>query len=584
MFQPQPTPFAYFQTTYGVGNANIPEYTFAPTPLGQGGGSGGRATSSDGLPPLGPNVNNVFTSPAFDNSLLANNHPHQLPYNSIPHHQHGIRPRDHHHSGHGRRIKMEQQSDLAQQEAAAREFKPQLSGPMVGVKITSHAITEEYAKADPVYVAKTLALPRTYSHYRPIQGDGNCGWRAIFFGYFECLIRCADISRIQTELARLNSLNDYIANVGGYELDMFDYMIEETFETMNGIIQAMNSGQDPMEILTQKFNDETSASPMIYHLRLLAASCLKEHYDDEYAPFCDVSPNASSYCDSWILPVDREIDHLGLILLFRVLLEPANIVLEIAYLDRSEGDQVNVHRMPEEANRKDPAALGSMIHLLYRPGHYDILYRDTVVPPPPKSLQVNRVTSLSHQHEIQNTIPSLQTFSTLDLSTLAMIPGFDAPIMSPLASPPATSPMTEGYSQSPQSPWISNFSDGLPASTATAVPPPPAPPQQQPSPPQQPLTQQPLVPPTQHRLRFSKYNFPDLPEMVGANTYATEPTFTTNTFKNSHFNVAHYNNPHFQPEEYKPDHDDEFPTASRIGARKRSHENCGGGIKKECKG
>ncbi len=60
----------------------------------------------------------------------------------------------------------------------------------------SNAITEEYAKADPVYVQKTMVrtqfalnysmvpltrstqvLPQTYSHYRPIQGDGNCGWR-----------------------------------------------------------------------------------------------------------------------------------------------------------------------------------------------------------------------------------------------------------------------------------------------------------------------------------------------------------------------------------------------------------------------
>lgn len=66
-------------------------------------------------------------------------------------------------------------------------------GPLVGEKRSSHAITEEYAKADPVYVAKTAvgisasltgliltvckALPRKFSHYRSVLGDGNCGWR-----------------------------------------------------------------------------------------------------------------------------------------------------------------------------------------------------------------------------------------------------------------------------------------------------------------------------------------------------------------------------------------------------------------------
>lgn len=86
-------------------------------------------------------------------------------------------------------------------------------GPLVGEKTPSHAISQEYAKADPTYVAKTLvsrlapsallvlppgkpranafvfgtaidsdnqALPQTYSHFRPIQGDGNCGWRGEF--------------------------------------------------------------------------------------------------------------------------------------------------------------------------------------------------------------------------------------------------------------------------------------------------------------------------------------------------------------------------------------------------------------------
>jgi ubiquitin thioesterase protein OTUB1 len=72
-----------------------------------------------------------------------------------------------------------------------------VQGPLVGLKKSSHAITEEYAKADPIYVAKTAvsisanlhlhstsancivckALPQKYSHYRPILGDGNCGWR-----------------------------------------------------------------------------------------------------------------------------------------------------------------------------------------------------------------------------------------------------------------------------------------------------------------------------------------------------------------------------------------------------------------------
>ncbi|KAI0597228.1 peptidase C65 Otubain-domain-containing protein [Biscogniauxia sp. FL1348] len=459
---------------------------------------------------------------------------------------------------------MEPQSDLAQQEAAARDYKPQLQGPLVGDKTSSHAITAEYAKADPTFVAKTMALPQTYSHYRPIQGDGNCGWRAIGFAYFETLIRCGDITQVQSELARLTNFNDYIEKIGGHERWLVEDLVCETFELFEQVITAMSSGHDPMDMVMAKFNDPDASQSLVYHLRLLASSWLKGNFA-QFAPWID--GDVESYIQDTIMPSGREIDHMCLVLLSEALLKP-NIVLEIAYLDRSQGSEVNVHRIPDEANGQDPSTLGPIIYLLYRPGHYDILYREPQIPMPPIptgpiSLQVNRATSFTHHHDIQSTMPSLGTFSNLDLGTLALIPTFDSAALSPLSSPPAgSSPMTDPYAPSSPSPWMpQHFPESMP-------PPPPPPPAQQQSPPQQ----QPATPLTTHPLRFSKYNFPNLPEMVENNS-AYEPAFTTNTFKNSHFNVAHYNNMNFQPEMYRPDADDEIPSG-RGGGRKRSSEHC----------
>lgn len=342
--------------------------------------------------------------------------------------------------------------------------------------------------------------------------------------------------------------------------------MSETFDLLNMIIGAMSNGQDAMPFVMDKFNNAESSQSIVYHMRLLASSWLRGNAD-QYQPYMDTT--VANYIDNTITPVDREIDHLSVMLLFEILLKPAGMVLEIAYLDRSEGHEVNAHRMPEEANGQD--VLNPIIYLLYRPGHYDILYRDSVIQPPPMppaptSLQVNRV-SFTQQPEIENTISPLQNFS-VDMSALAMIPGFAAPELSPLGSPPAApSPMSDPYAPSPQSPWMAQpFSDGL------AAAPPPAP---QPSPPQQ----QPPTPMTEHPLRFSKYNFPDLVETSAFH----EPAFTTNTFKNSHFNVAHYNNMNFQPEMYRPDADDEMPHAKERGGRKRSSEHCAV-IKKENRG
>lgn len=62
-------------------------------------------------------------------------------------------------------------------------------------------------------------------------------------------------------------------------------------------------------------------------------------------------------------PMYRECDHLHIVALTSAL----GVGVRVMYLDRGEGATVLSHDFPED---KDP-----IIHLLYRPGHYDILYK-----------------------------------------------------------------------------------------------------------------------------------------------------------------------------------------------------------------
>lgn len=58
----------------------------------------------------------------------------------------------------------------------------------------------------------------------------------------------------------------------------------------------------------------------------------------------------------------KESDHIHVIALTLAL----SVGVRIQYMDRGTGGHVNAHDFPED---KTPR-----IHLLYRPGHYDILY------------------------------------------------------------------------------------------------------------------------------------------------------------------------------------------------------------------
>lgn len=61
-------------------------------------------------------------------------------------------------------------------------------------------------------------------------------------------------------------------------------------------------------------------------------------------------------------PMGKESDHIQIIALTAAL----GVPVRVEYMDRGEGDQCNHHHFPEDSN--------PVVTLLYRPGHYDILY------------------------------------------------------------------------------------------------------------------------------------------------------------------------------------------------------------------
>ena len=367
---------------------------------------------------------------------------------------------------------------------------------------------------------------------------------AIGFGYFETLISRGDKAEIDKEKQRLQALNSYIETVGEMSPFVFLDMAEETIDLLDRISQALPDQNQAMSELMKAFNTQAISDSIIYHFRLLASSWLKGNRE-AYADFITSDRGINGYCETTIQQHNREIEHLGLTLLVNVLLKPAGFVLEVAYLDRSPGVLVNTFRFPEEANGQDPSALGSMIHLLFRPDHYDILYPATA------EIEVHRVETTFQGGFIPGSV-GISGYS--GLGALSLIPGFGAPPEG--LSAPTGSPLTSYSSSSPGSSasWMHSLPE-TPQQQAQQIPTAPVP-VSAPAPA--------LVPQT-HPLRFSEYC--QLREYTDNDTWH-EPAFQSSTFRNSHFNTAHYNNPNFQPEEYRPGCD-ESDVPARGPGRKR---------------
>lgn len=84
---------------------------------------------------------------------------------------------------------------------------------------------------------------------------------------------------------------------------------------------------------------------------------------NDYAPWL-ITQTVEQYTNAQVLPIAAEIDNVGLTALKDVFLSPAGITLEVLYLDRSEGSEVNMHRFsPVNHGGFD---IGT-VRLLYRP-------------------------------------------------------------------------------------------------------------------------------------------------------------------------------------------------------------------------
>ena len=79
--------------------------------------------------------------------------------------------------------------------------------------------------------------------------------------------------------------------------------------------------------------------------------------------------NSSAPIDPFILSphLPRQVQIVALCSFFK-------ISLRVVYLDQSAGDKCNVHFIEPDTSSTGAQCTDTGIQLLYRPGHYDILY------------------------------------------------------------------------------------------------------------------------------------------------------------------------------------------------------------------
>lgn len=261
----------------------------------------------------------------------------------------------------------EDPSTLHQQnEAALHEIEAAIKQqPLTSDLLPISSLKEQYTNESANFRQGLKALEHDFSEIRAVRGDGNCFFRAFLYALVEKLRdNESEASRI-LHYFQDKSWKDVVAV--GYD----EMAIESFYDAVVDLCQRVVSS-DPTA-LHDELNEENGTSDYCtWYLRVVTAMHLKLH-PDRFLPFLVQQQTDSAFldinqfCARFVEPMGQESEEVQVL----ALAEAVGIRVHIKYLDGR----------PLEQNKKltsyefGPEESATKLTLLYRPGHYDILYK-----------------------------------------------------------------------------------------------------------------------------------------------------------------------------------------------------------------
>ncbi|EMS61506.1 Ubiquitin thioesterase otubain-like protein [Triticum urartu] len=253
--------------------------------------------------------------------------------------------------------------------------------PYIGNKEPLSALAAEFQSGSPILQEKIKLLGEQYDALRRTRGDGNCFYRSFMFSYLEHILETQDRAEVERILKNIEQCKKTLSGLGYIEFtfeDFFSMFIEE----LQNVLQGHETSIGPEELL-ERTRDQTTSDYVVMFFRFVTSGEIQRRAEF-FEPFISGLTNSTvvQFCKSSVEPMGEESDHVHIIALSDAL----GVPIRVMYLDRSSCDtgnlSVNHHDFIPAANSSEgdaamglnPAEEKPYITLLYRPGHYDILY------------------------------------------------------------------------------------------------------------------------------------------------------------------------------------------------------------------
>ncbi|XP_051116631.1 OVARIAN TUMOR DOMAIN-containing deubiquitinating enzyme 1-like [Andrographis paniculata] len=255
--------------------------------------------------------------------------------------------------------------------------------PFVGDKEPLSSLAAEYKSGNPILLEKIKVISEIYAAIRRTRGDGNCFFRSFMFAYLEYILESQDRTEVDRIKNSVEECRKTLLSLGYVEFtfeDFFELFLEQLDSVLPG-----NEDSIDHDKLVQRCRDPSVSDYVVMFFRFITTGEIRKR-SEFFEPFIQGLTNTSveQFCKSSVEPMGEESDHVHI----TALSDALGVPIRVVYLDRSHDEKGNVSAnhhdfIPTSENAKNnsgestaAAAVGvePFVTLLYRPGHYDILY------------------------------------------------------------------------------------------------------------------------------------------------------------------------------------------------------------------
>jgi ubiquitin thioesterase protein OTUB1 len=231
---------------------------------------------------------------------------------------------------------------------------------LIGSKVSLEDLAEEYEHGSNAFKTKIGCLSTSYGSMRRCRGDGNCFFRSFIFAHLEYILSTSESKEKYIFISTVERVRGMLLEAGYEEL-----VFEGPMELLLDLLRCDISNIDTLE---ERMRTDDVSNYIVFLLRIITSAEVKANRDF-FAPFIMglVDMGVDEFCSKCIDPMGEESDHVQLVALTNALQVPVRVI----YLDnRMKDGLVDRHDfVPDGCSEQ-----GIHVHLLYRPGHYDILY------------------------------------------------------------------------------------------------------------------------------------------------------------------------------------------------------------------